>query len=312
MTTHRIFVAGGTGVLGRRAVQALVAAGHQVTAIARTEDKAEAIRSWGAAPARVDLFDAPAVAAAVEGHDVVANLATHIPRTSKAALPGAWRENDRIRREGSRILVDAALAAGATRYIQESVCFVYADGGDTWLDEDAPLDVVGYLDSLTTSLENTQRFTAGGGAGVFLRFGMFYAPDAHHVIDQVTWARRGVSMEAGDLSGYKAMIHADDAASAVVAALDVPAGIYNVADDEPLTRAEHVALTAELVGRTRLKRVVHRVRHLAGSKVDVLTRSQRVSNQRFRQASGWAPRYPSIREGYPVVFAQTAEEVVAS
>lgn len=312
MTSHRIFVAGGTGVLGHRAVQALLAAGHDVTTIARSPEKAEAVRRWGATPAEIDLFDASAVAAAVVGHDVVANLATHIPRTSKAAMPGAWKQNDRIRREGSRNLVDAALAAGASRYIQESVCFVYADGGDTWLDEDAPLDTVGYLDSLTTSLENTERFTTAGGVGVFLRFGMFYAPDAHHVTDQVAWARRGVSMEAGALDAYKSMIHADDAAAAVVAALPVPAGIYNVADDEPLTRGEHIALTAQLVGRTKLKRVVHRMRHLAGSKVDVLTRSQRVSNRRFREASGWAPRYPSIRDGFPVVFAEADTEAVAS
>jgi nucleoside-diphosphate-sugar epimerase len=312
MTRHRIFVAGGTGVLGRRAVRALLDGGHEVTAIARSPEKADALRRWGAGVAEVDLFDPPAVTAAVAGHDVVANLATHIPRTSKAALPGAWKENDRIRREGSRILVDAALAVGAGRYLQESVCFVYADGGDAWLDEDAPLDVVGYLDSLTASLEHTRRFTAAGGVGVFLRFGMFYAPDAHHVIDQVTWARRGVSMEAGDLAGYKSMVHADDAASAVVAALGVPAGIYNVVEDDPATRREHVDLTAELVGRKHLRRVVHRMRHLAGSKVDVLTRSQRVSNRRFREASGWSPRYPTIRDGFPPVFAEVDAESVAS
>src|SRR5690606_5654210 len=153
-----------------------------------------------------------------------------------------WKENDRIRTEGAANLVDAALAAGADRYIQESITFVYADGGDAWLDEDAPLHVPPYLRSAQASLDTTNRFTAAGGTGVFLRFGMFYAPDSHHVIDASAWARRGMSMEIGELSAYKSMIHADDAAAAVVAALGAPAGTYNVVENEPITRREHIQL----------------------------------------------------------------------
>jgi nucleoside-diphosphate-sugar epimerase len=302
-----VFVAGATGVIGSRAVQQLVGAGHQVSAVARSPEKAAALERWGVRPVRIDLFDAAAVAAAVEGHDAVANLATHIPRTSKAAMPGAWKQNDRIRTEGSRILVDAALAAGARTYIQESISFVYDDAGDAWIDEDSAVSMVPYVQSATDSLHSTERFAESGGAGVFLRFGMFYAPDSHHTVDTVHWARRGVSMEVGDLDGYKSMIHADDAAAAVVAALGAPAGVYNVAEDEPLPRREHVDLTAELVGRTKLRRTMHKMRHLAGSKVEILARSQRVSNRRFREATGWSPRYPSVRDGYPPVFAAVDE-----
>ena len=137
----KIFVAGATGVLGRRAVKQLVEAGHDVTGVARTPEKAELVRSLGATPVTVDLFDAGAVKEAVAGHDVVMNLATHIPPLSKAPLPGAWNENNRIRSEASRNLVDAALAAGAARYIQEAIAFMYPDSGDAWIDEDKPLDV---------------------------------------------------------------------------------------------------------------------------------------------------------------------------
>ena len=115
----KVFVSGATGVVGRPAVRLLVAAGHSVTAAARGPEKAALLSSLGATPVIVDLFDPAAVRAAVAGHDAVVNLATHIPATSRAAMPGAWAENDRIRREVSRNLVDAALATGATRYVQK-------------------------------------------------------------------------------------------------------------------------------------------------------------------------------------------------
>ncbi|MDQ1374325.1 MAG: hypothetical protein QOJ09_1663, partial [Actinomycetota bacterium] len=115
----RIFVAGATGVLGRRAVARLVEAGHDVTGVARNEDKAALVRSLGATPVTVDLFDPAAVKSAADGHEVVMNLATHIPNLSRAAMPRAWAENDRIRSEASRNLVDAALASGAGRFVQE-------------------------------------------------------------------------------------------------------------------------------------------------------------------------------------------------
>src|SRR5437588_3795696 len=106
----KVFVAGATGVLGRRAVARLVEAGHDVTAVARGPEKAALVRGLGATPVEVDLFDADAVAAAVVGHDVVCNLATSIPPIRKAAMPSAWATNDRIRREASRNLVDGAMA----------------------------------------------------------------------------------------------------------------------------------------------------------------------------------------------------------
>src|SRR5690349_5278263 len=100
MTSMKIFVAGATGVLGRRVVPLLVAEGHQVTGISRSPEKAAQLTSAGATPVTVDLFDGAGLAAAVAGHDVVMNLATHIPDLTKAARSSAWSENDRIRTEG--------------------------------------------------------------------------------------------------------------------------------------------------------------------------------------------------------------------
>src|SRR5262249_23287362 len=133
----RILVTGATGVIGRRVIPLLVQRGHEVTAVARSAEKAERLRRAGATPVVLDLFDRDAVGRAVAGHEVVINLATHIPSSTTAMfLPGAWRENDRVRREGSAILVDAAIAGGATRFVQESFAPIYADSGDRWIDEE--------------------------------------------------------------------------------------------------------------------------------------------------------------------------------
>src|SRR5712671_5269514 len=130
----RVFVAGATGVLGRRAVAALVAAGHDVTGVARSPAKADLVGALGATPVEVSLFDADALRTAVGGHDAVCNLATHIPPLARAADPRAWQENARIRSEGSRNLVDAAVAAHATVYVQESIAVLYGDHCDEWVD----------------------------------------------------------------------------------------------------------------------------------------------------------------------------------
>ena len=294
--SRKVFVAGATGVLGWRTVEQLVAAGHEVTAVVRSAEKAELVRAKGATPVQVSLFDRERLTAAVAGHDVVVNVATHIPPMSEAALPGAWSENDRIRTEGSANLVDAALAAGASRYIQESIVFTYPDSGDAWIDaETTPIDAAKFTTSVRAAEASAARFTESGGVGIVLRFGLFFAPDASHTRAMVAAARKGASMVAGNPGAYQSAIHADDAAAAVVAALDAPAGTYDVVDDEPLTKAD-VAKT--LGGRFRFPGRLAR-----GKYADTLTRSQRVSNRRFKEATGWAPAYPSLREALPAIVA---------
>ena len=300
----KIFVAGATGVLGWRSVKRLVEAGHDVTGIARSDEKAALLERLGAKAARIDLFDAGAVKGAADGSEAVLNLATHIPPTSKYALPGVWKENDRIRTEGARNLVDAALAGGARRYVQESIAFLYADGGETWLDEDCPLDTPKHVLSMLEAESQANRFTESGGTGVVLRFGFFYGHDAHHSHDFVRMVRRRLSPTMGGADAYQSSLHLDDAARAVVAALDVPAGVYNVVDDEPVTNREYGDVIADALGTKRPRVLPAALGKMGGSKVELLARSQRVSNKRFKEASGWRPEHPSIREGWPAVIAE--------
>ena len=300
----KVFVAGATGAIGKRAVRRLLEAGHEVTAVARTAAKATELRRMGAFPVTVDLFDPAAVAAAVAGHDAVVNLATKIPSPARAALPGSWNENDRIRREASRNLVDAALSAGATRYIQESISFGYPDRGSEWIDETVPPDIPAYAASVLDAEAQATRFAESGGTAVVLRFGMFYGAGSAHTEFFVSTAQAGLSPFVGRTDASMSFIHLDDAAEAVVAALDAEGGIYNVVDDEPLTRGEHARVLARALGRRRLLAGPTAATRIGGAKVEMLTRSQRVSNGRFREATGWSPHFRSTREGLPAVVAE--------
>lgn len=295
----KIFLAGGTGVVGTRALPALVAAGHDVSAVARTDAKADLVRSLGGEPVTVDLFDHDAVRDAVVGQEVVVNLATSIPALAKAARGSAWTTNERLRREASSNLVDGALRAGAVRYVQESIAFPYVDNGDQWIDEDHPVDQVGPFSGARDAEAAAARFAERGGDGVVLRFAQFYAPESSHTQAFNTSVRRRVNPFLGDPGGYTSFIHAEDAGAAVVAALRAPSGIYNVADDEPLTRAEAGRIVAEALGVKPPYAVPRAVRAATPASAKLLMRSLRVSNGRFKDATGWQPAHPSIRGSWP-------------
>ena len=289
----RIFVAGGTGVIGRRTVEQLIVAGHDVSAVARTEEKADRLRAQGARPVMVDLFDAEDVAGAVRGHEAVVNLATHIPPANRAAFRRAWRDNDRLRAEASRHLADAAAAAGAEVLVQESVALLYADGGDAWLGEDAVVEPTVFTRSAVEAERHAEAFgeTAAGRRAVVLRFSQFVAGDSGHIQQLVGVVRRGILPLIGRPDGYESFVDADDAARAVVAALDCPSGTYNVAESSPLTRREHATVFSQALGRP--------VRLPPGwvaalPRLDHVARSRRVANHAFREATGWAPAYENM------------------
>jgi len=298
----KIFVAGGTGVLGRRVIPLLVEAGHDVTALARNDERAGLVRRLGARPVQADIFDPDAARAAAAGHDALCNLATHIPAVRRMGLPGAWKENDRIRTELSKVLAEAAVAAGAGRYVQESVAFLYADGGDAWIDEGSPVEPVANLASAATAEAHAATVTAAGGAGVVLRFAAFYGPDSDSSLAMITMARRRVALGAGP-GAYVSSVTTDDAASAVVAALSAPAGTYNVGDDEPVTRREFFWALADALGTRPPVVAPAGLVKLGGAKASYLARSQRVSNRRFVETTGWHPACPSVRQGWPAVVA---------
>ena len=279
-----IVITGSTGVLGRRAVRELVAAGHQVAGVTRSEHGRELLKTLGARAVVADVFDVSALTRAFAGANLVVNLLTHIPPANRMADAGAWNENDRLRRDASAAVARAARAASAERLVQESLAFVYADGGGAWLDEDAPVAGGGTVESALVAEANAAELFPGDT--VVLRFGLFVGPDSDLSLTDVERARAGISPSVGRRDAYRPTLWLGDAAAAVTSALDAPADTYNVADDEPPTRAEIDAALAAAVGRGALDHWQVDVPPL----LQPVARSQRVSSRRLREASGWAPR----------------------
>lgn len=291
-----VFVVGATGALGRRLVPMLLAVGHEVTGAGRPSPRLSALARPGVTIAPLDIFDRAAAARAIRGHDAVINLATHVPPGMRALLPGAWREMDRIRRGGSAALVDGALVAGVGRFIQESFAPIYGDGGDRWLDERAPLQPARYNRSVLDAEASNRRFTQSGGTGVTLRFAFLYGPGDPFTKQMLDTIRHGWMPFFGRRDAYLATVTQHDAAAAAVAALGVSSGSYNVVDDEPLTRDEFARVVAALLG-VRPPRFAPAWATKLGSVAETLGRSLRISNRKLKQASGWAPEFPSAREG---------------
>lgn len=300
----RVFITGASGVIGRRAVPLLISAGHRVTAVGRTGDKRAALARAGAQAIDVDLFDLNQVRRAVAGHDAVVNLATHMPpSTTRMMLPWEWRENDRIRRDASAKLVDAAIAEAVPRFVQESFAPLYPDCGDKWIDESAPLQPTRYNRSMLDAERSLARFTASGRTGIVLRFAGFYGPDAFTLHDMAKMVRRGWSPLPGKPSAFASSISHDDAALAVASSLIVPSGTYNVCDDEPVRRREYVDIIARALGVAPPKFLPTWTIPLMGSVMALLARSERMTNRKLRSADPtWTLRYPSVREGLPAAL----------
>lgn len=209
----RLLITGGTGVLGRALRPLAEDAGHDLTMPGHDE---------------LDLFDAAAVSKAVIDVGGVVHLATRIRSLDKVSDPDAWHENDRLRADASRILVDAAIAAGVAVYVQPTVTFVYPPHGQA--SEDTPVrEVLPILRSALVAERETDRFARAGGRGVVLRFGLLDGPG--------TW----FDQPMGD---FGATLHVGDAGGALLSALSLPSGIYNVCRDGERVSAERFARAA--------------------------------------------------------------------
>lgn len=289
----RVFIAGGTGVVGKRALPLLAAAGHTVIAAVRSDESARLASSLGAEPVQVDLFDRGSVMRAARGAEVIINIATSIPKSSRAMMPGAWRPNSRMRGVAAPNLATAARELGVSRFIQESFAPIYADGGSSWIDESSVVAAARYNRAVLVA----ERAALGLSNGIVLRFAFFYGPDSGFLVDSLGLLKRGWAPTFGDPDGYVSSVSHDDAAAALVAALSIPAGIYNVADDDPMTKREFAMTWAAAVGARPPRFLPRWISRLAGSLGETLARSQRVSNAKLKRVSTWAPRYPSVREG---------------
>lgn len=288
----KVAITGATGVIGRASVAALVDAGHEVVALARSADKADLLRHLGARPVVTGLGDPSGLRVLFSDADAVCNFATSIPVGYAGAVPGAWRTNDRLRTEGTRRIVDAARAAGVRRLVQESVSFLYADGGDEWVREDAPLDITKATEPAAVAEAHVQDYACGSRTGVVLRFGLIVGDDAS-TRWQLRAARRGAPIGLGRPEGWLHPVHTDDLGPAVLAALSAPSGVYNVGA-QPVRRADYVQAFADVAGRPSACFLGPVRSRLAGARAEPLTRSLRVSAEHFAASTGWSAGRPSF------------------
>lgn len=287
----RVFVAGATGVIGTAAVRRLVAGGHNVTGIARSQAKRDALAAAGAHPVDANLFDPASLRRALSGHDVVINLATRIPSPMAATRAKSWRENDRIRTEASRNLAEAAAAEGVLRLVQEAISYVYEDGGNEWITERHPVRPNAFSASSVTATDNAMGFADAYRFAVVLRFGLVYG-DEPTTLWQLGRVRKGKPAVMGEPAGYLSPITVDDAAHAVLASLAAPSGVYNVSGP-PLTRAEWAAALGVAAGAGGPAHFFPpMLTRLLGRRVEPFLRSQRISSDAFHNATGWRAKTP--------------------
>jgi nucleoside-diphosphate-sugar epimerase len=296
----RVFIAGSSGVLGRATVRQLCARGHQPVGLVRSEEKARVVRALGAEPIVGDIFDPDFVRRAVKGADVVMHLATAIP---KKARPRArdWEMNDRLRRAGTRNLIEAARGQKVRAFIQQSVAFLYGDRRGDWLSEDAQPRSARNLQSV---LDAEQMVLAAydefGLPGVVLRGATFYGPDCWHtraMINAVKWRLMPI---LGSGEQYWHYVYVEDMAGACVRAAENPAPgeIFFVADDWPFHARDFLNyLAAQLNAPAPFRTTVALGRILLGPQAVQLAQSARYRTDKIKKMIGWTPRYPTYREG---------------
>ncbi len=186
-----------------------------------------------------------------------------------------------------RRVVEAAREARVRRVVQESVSFLYADQGDNWVTEDAPLEITPATEPASVAESHVQGFTCGTRAGVVLRFGTIIGEDAL-TRAQLRALRHGRAIGLGDPEGYAHVVHTDDLGPAVLASLVAPSGVYNVGA-EPVRRFDLVAGFAAAAGREKVDFVGPVTRRLGGVRLEPLGRSLRVCSEHFTASTGWSP-----------------------
>ena len=321
----RIFVAGATGAVGRALVPALVSAGHSVTGMTRSPEKADAIRRAGAEPVVADGLNARAVRAAVISArpDVIIDQMTDLATvTDLRHFDRAFANTNRLRTEGTDHLLAVAREVEVKRFIAQSFCgWAPSRAGDavgTEADEPDPhppqelrrtLDALRYLEQMVTASIAPE--------GIVLRYGSFYGPDtgmfSRAMIDELRHRRVPL---IGNGAGWWSFVHVDDAASAAVAAIEHgKAGqIYNIVDDEPAQVSAWLPALAGILGAKPPFHIPAWVgRLLAGEHmVSMMTQVSAASNAKAKQELGWRPAHPSWRQGFAEAARQPVERRIAA
>jgi nucleoside-diphosphate-sugar epimerase len=298
----RVFVAGGTGVIGRRLVPQLVARGYQVTATTTKAAKLGLLEQLGAEGVVMDGLDAVSVGEAVAAArpDTIVNQMTALSE-AHAGKPNLRRADRffaatiRLRSEGTDHLLAAAEATGVSHVVAQGHASMNGIRTGGWVKtEDDPLELIPGTEGIVHLEDAVVR-----AGGTVLRYGGFYGPGAND--DQVELVRKRLFPLVGGGTGYFSWVHVDDAASATVLAVEQKAtGVFNIVDDEPAPVSEWLPYLAACAGVKPPRRVpAWLARLLAGEMVvGMMTEGRGFSNAKAKRELGWVLRYPSWRQGF--------------
>ncbi len=296
----RIFVTGGTHLVGKRVLRLLSHEKHQVTAAVRSKTEAGLVSRFGAKPVLLNLLKVNDVQAALYGQEVIINL------ISDAGEPKTWKKYEVIRKALSISLAHGALRNKVGRFIQESSIYIYADRGAETVTEDGRLRYGPMTTSALMAERNALELEKVGITPVVLRFASYYAADHDHTRRVIAFAKLGFFLQNGPMDGHVSMIHADDAAIAVVHALRAPAGVYNICDDFASTRRQSMEALARTLGRKSLMMAPSILASLLCPPLETVGKSCKVSGLKFKMAMNWRPYYPSLAESWRAVVAKVS------
>ncbi len=313
----RVFVAGASGAIGTRLVPQLIDRGHEVIGTFHSPGNTERVRALGAEPYALNLLDARAVRQAVldTGPEAIVHQVSALANVRFGrSLDRSFAPTNRLRTEGTDALLAAAREAGVRRFVAQSFAsYRYAREGGPVKTESDPLDpsppamarqtnaAMRYLDQAVTD-----------AGGIALRYGGFYGAANDGLVKPV---RKRQFPVIGDGAGISSFIHLDDAAAATVLALEHDgAGIYNIVDDEPAPMREWLPALAQALGAKPPRRVPLWLAGLVAGKGAVMMAvgSRGASNAKAKRELGWAPRYPSWRQGFTAAYSQVAASTASA
>ena len=305
----RIFIAGGTGAIGRQLVPMLIHDGHHVVGLTRSPAGAARLEAMGASAAIADVFDTARLDEALRQAD--AEIVIHQLTAFGATNADPLEETIRIRTQGTRNLVQAAQKSNARRFITQSISFICRPAAGGLTDESTPL----YLDAppairpLAQAVAELEHQTLHSEMqGVVLRYGWFYGPGTNYdPTDTIPRAiKKGRMAIVGEGNGTYSFVHVTDAASATMKALtDAPPGIYNIVDDDPAKLREWLPIAAQLLDGpppTRMEEQLAREK-LGDMLVYIFNEQAGASNAKARNVLGWQPRISSWRQGFRSLYA---------
>jgi nucleoside-diphosphate-sugar epimerase len=298
----RVFVAGGSGVLGRRLVPQLVARGHQVTATTTSAAKLGLLEQLSAEGVVMDALDAASVAEAVAAarpdaivHEMTALSVAHAGKPNLRKANRFFAATNRLRTEGTDHLLAAAQATGVSHFVAQGHASMNGIRKGGWVKtEEDPLEVL----EGTKAIRHLEDVVVKAG-GAVLRYGGFYGPGAWD--EQLALVRKRLFPLVGGGTGYVSWVHVDDAASATVLALEQSAkGVFNIVDDEPAPVSAWLPFLAECARAKQPRRIpAWLARLLAGEMaVGIMTEGRGFSNAKAKRELGWQLRYPSWRQGF--------------